>query len=756
MSEGRSLSRIATEEFRRPFRTAIVGGGKGCRSFQQMVAEDKLGRFHLEICGVADPNNDAPGVLFARQQGVEMVTTDYHDLYAIEDLDLIVELTGSMKVRDDIEQTRPAGVKFIDHFGAALFWEIFTAQESVIRQRTEMRTRVEAEREWVSQIFDSIPDEIVVVDKDMVVQDVNASFLLNNHLNISEVQGRHCYELEQRVRGECQVAMEDCPYFEVVNTRASSSIVRKHFDKEGQARYAAIVAAPLFNRQGDVIGIIECTRDITPRIRAEEDLKLTEVQLQHFMESAPIATYVKNTQGQYIEANPALCRLFGKSKSEILGKTDLEILPRETAEVFRTSDKLVRKTKKQISSDGNATLNGMNVFLTTIKYPVLDSDGNVTAVCGITRETTALREAELALTRTKDYLQNVLNNSPMIVITTDMDGHIVSFNPRAEESLGYSAEEAIGRHAASFYKDPSERAGLMSLLEKHGVVRDYETTLLNKQGEPVPVAVTLSLLKDSEGKMIGTIGVSRDISHRKALMNQVFQSERLAAVGRLAAGVAHEINNPLAIIGEISGFLKELIEGDPRCAELDTQQELQQGIPKIENQVKRCRSITHRLLSFARKSEAKVEEADVGRALMEILPFMEKEAQLANIQLHRQRAKNLPKVRIEEMQLQEIFINLLNNAIQAIGHRGHGNIWIDASREGNKVIVSIRDDGPGIPEEIKDRLFDPFITTKAPGHGTGLGLSICYGIIKRYDGAITVESKLGQGTDFKVILPASE
>ncbi len=739
-----------------PYNTAIVGGGKGCESFIRMVMEDKLGRFRLHICGVAELDLEAPGIRLAREIGVTEITSDYRKLYEIDGLDLIIELTGNIEVRDELERTRPRHVRLIDHFGATLFWEVYQAQAAVILQRTETRRQVEAERERVSQIFDSIPDEIAVLDDNMVIQDANASFLRNNNLTIEQVRGMHCYEVDQGIRGECQVAIEDCPFFEVMRSREATSITRKHFDQEGNARYAAIVAAPMIDHDGEVIGMIEATRDITRRIQAEAELQLTEVKLQQFMEMAPVAAYVKNLQGQYIEANPAACQLYGRSKSEMVGKTDLEILPRETADSFRASDKVVQKTRSQLSIDGARDLSGRRVFLSTIKFPVLDTEGKVTAVCGISRDVSALKEAELALTRTRDYLQNVLDNSPLLVITTDLEGRVVSFNPRAQESLGYALDEIMGRPASSLYKDPEERQGLLEKVEKAGVARDYETTLVGKDGRAFPASLTLSQLKDTEGKMIGTVGIGRDISARKALMNQVLLSERLAAVGRLAAGVAHEINNPLAVIGEIGGFLAECVEDDPKGDDPETIAELQEGLPKLLAQVDRCRTITHRLLSFSRKSEVKVKETDIPAALEEVFPFLEKEARLANIQIHRDLSPDLPPLLIEEVQLQEIFINLINNARQAIGKRGSGNIWIEGDSEKGKVILTIKDDGPGISEEVKNKLFDPFVTTKAPGQGTGLGLSICYGIVKRFDGAITVESEPGAGATFRVILPVSD
>jgi len=759
---GRSLDAQPTEVTEipsrptRPLNTAIVGGGKGCASFLRMVAEDKLGGFRLQVRGVADVNPDAPGIRYARETGVELVARSHLDLYQIPGLELIIELTGSDEVYQELARTRPPHVRLIDHFSASLFWELYTSEEAVIRQRTEMRERVQAEREWIQQVFNSIPDEIVVVDDELVVLDANASFLRANKLGLDDVRGRHCYDLEQSIRGECQVALHSCPFFEVMKTKAPTSVVRKHFDRSGTPRYAAIVAAPLLNSDGSIAGMLESTRDITRRIRLEEELKATEVRLHQFMELAPMAAYVKSLGGQYIDINPAACRLLQHERGEILGRTDLEILPRAAAEVLRQSDAEVLRRRQPVTVDEVVELGGATWYLSTVKYPALDGQGNITAICGISNDVTALKQAELELTRTRDYLQRVLDHSPVIMVTTDVEGRVVSFNPGAEESLGYRHEEVIGQPAARFFKDPEERERLVRRVRQTGAVRGKETTLVRKDGSPLFVSLTLAQLKDAEGRFIGTVGISEDISQRKALVNQIMQSERLAAVGRLAAGVAHEINNPLAVIGEVAGYLEDLLGADPDGRSETLLQEIRESLPKITKQVMRCRKVTFRLLTFSRKSAARVELADVNAALDEILPFLEKEAQLALVTVHRDYDKELPKVKIEEMQLQEIFINLITNALQAIGKRGYGNIWIRTERREGKVVAIIRDDGPGIAEEVRDRLFDPFVTTKAPGQGTGLGLSICYGIIKRYGGEISFESRPGQGTTFYVILPVEQ
>jgi two-component system NtrC family sensor kinase len=268
--------------------------------------------------------------------------------------------------------------------------------------------------------------------------------------------------------------------------------------------------------------------------------------------------------------------------------------------------------------------------------------------------------------------------------------------------------------------------------------------------------MTLSQLLDSSGRMIGIVGISKDISQRKALMGQIIQSERQAAVGRLASGVAHEINNPLAIISEIAGFLNEMVEDSPRTPGKELMEELRDGLPKILKHVKRGKEITHRLLTFARKTEDRVQLADVNASLEEILPFLEKQARLASVTIHRDYQEELPKVPIEELQLQEIFINLITNAIQAMENKEKGNIWLTTREADGRVSIAVRDDGEGIDDSIRDRLFDPFTTTKPTGVGTGLGLSICYGIVKLHDGEIRVVSNPGEGATFIVDLPSAK
>ena len=340
-----------------------------------------------------------------------------------------------------------------------------------------------------------------------------------------------------------------------------------------------------------------------------------------------------------------------------------------------------------------------------------------------------------------------------MIITTDLEGRIVSFNRHAEACYGYDAKEVVGKPVTVLFGSPEEWEQLSRRVKQGGTVQDHETTRVRKDGRQMTVSVTLAQLKDDAGNMIGTVAMSRDITQRQLLMNQVIENERLAAIGRLAAGVAHEINNPLAVIAEISGYLEDLVAQGPPTRRRELDRELHEGLPKISAQIRRCRSITSRLLSFARKSEVRMDVADVSLALNEVLPFLANEARQAGVQIHRRLRRDIPRVSIEDLQLEELFTNFIKNAIDAMRPRGYGNIWLFSEQRNARVILTIKDDGPGIARDVMGRLFDPFVTTKPVGQGTGLGLSICYGIVKHHGGDILVDSEPGMGTTFRIVLP---
>ena len=239
---------------------------------------------------------------------------------------------------------------------------------------------------------------------------------------------------------------------------------------------------------------------------------------------------------------------------------------------------------------------------------------------------------------------------------------------------------------------------------------------------------------------------------RVATEAQLAHSARLVSLGRMAAGVAHEINNPLAAIGELAGLMEDLID-DQFLRSVPHAALFQDNVRKIQTHVDRTRDITHRLLGFARRMEPHHDSVNVNDVAREALTFIEREASFRQVELVRELDPDLPIITSDRAQLQQVVLNLLNNALDAVSEGGR--IVVSSRPADDGVEVAVADNGTGIPEELHDRIFDPFFTTKAPGEGSGLGLSICHTIMKGLGGTLSFSSALGRGTTFRVRLPRS-
>jgi two-component system, NtrC family, sensor kinase len=238
------------------------------------------------------------------------------------------------------------------------------------------------------------------------------------------------------------------------------------------------------------------------------------------------------------------------------------------------------------------------------------------------------------------------------------------------------------------------------------------------------------------------------------LKEQEIEAGKLTTVGDLASGIAHEINNPIAIMVEEAGWLTDLLN-DEDLANPQNLEEFRRALNQIKAQGGRCKDITHKLLFFAKKTDSRVREVLINDIIEEIVSISEERAKDSKVKIVTQMDPALPKVAASPSEMQQVFLNLINNAIDAIG-AGGGSIEITSRFNGEYVTIDVADTGQGIPNELMNRIFDPFFTTKPVGKGTGLGLSICYGIIKKMGGDITLNSSVGKGTTFHVHLPAAK
>ena len=260
--------------------------------------------------------------------------------------------------------------------------------------------------------------------------------------------------------------------------------------------------------------------------------------------------------------------------------------------------------------------------------------------------------------------------------------------------------------------------------------------------------------------IIGTLMITRMIvaqqersNREQAQLNEeLIQSSKMAALGKLAAGVAHEVNNPLAVIREKAGWMRDLLEEEDVKASANFQ-EFEDAVEKIEQHVERAGNVVHRMLGFARRMEPVCNDLYINDLLKQTTAFLDNEIRFRNIELVWNLAPDLPTIQSDASQIQQVILNLFNNAIDAIDRNGHIKVTTGYEAESDMVSISLRDDGPGMDKEVQRRIFDPFFTTKKVGEGTGLGLSISYSIINKLGGTIRFESEVGQGTEFIIHLP---
>lgn len=260
------------------------------------------------------------------------------------------------------------------------------------------------------------------------------------------------------------------------------------------------------------------------------------------------------------------------------------------------------------------------------------------------------------------------------------------------------------------------------------------------------VALSLLVVHGLVRMLVGLIRKTDDM--QIAMLKDAEHTGKLASIGRLAAGVGHEINNPLAIISQKAGLIEDLLEMTP---DFEYKQTIGRNLFSINQSVNRCKAITHRLLGFARRTEVTIEPVQVNEIVDEVLQFLSNAMLYSRIKLELDLHDNLPSAESDKLQLQQVFLNVINNAIDAIGK--DGTISITTHTVAGDVRVVIQDDGPGIDPEKIPHIFEPFYTTKEPGKGTGLGLSITYGLLKKLGGDITVRSVVGQGTAFTITIP---
>jgi len=528
------------------------------------------------------------------------------------------------------------------------------------------------------------------------------------------------------------------------------------FTPEGQAKDTEVCIASSKNEKGE-LKTYAYIRDITARKKIERELRESEEKLRTLFERVRHGLFISSKEGKFLDCNQALLDMLGySSKEEFLSidiARDLYVNP-EDRRLFQEriqKDGFVKDMEVQFKKK-----NGEKITVLLTGHPITNQDGEIIGYQGINLDITERKKIEDELREANEFLMNLIESSVDGIIAADMKGNIVIFNKGAEALTGYRAEEVIGKiHITQIYPPGIAKEVMRRLRSPDyggvGKLLPSQFNVMNKFGEEVPIQLSASLIYDAEGKEIASVGIFTDLRPRLAMEKklqethlQLVSSEKMASLGKLAAGIAHEINNPLAGILIYSSLLMEdLPPDDPKRADLE----------RIVQEASRCKEIVKSLLEFARQTEPKKEPTDINRAINDGLFFLVNQALFHNIEIIKRLDPNLPYVYGNAGQLKQVFMNIIVNAAEAMHGSGTLTITTSVSPDRNTVLIEFTDTGEGIPEENLTRIFEPFFTTKDVGKGTGLGLATSYGIIEEHGGRISVKSKVGEGTTFTIELP---
>lgn len=346
----------------------------------------------------------------------------------------------------------------------------------------------------------------------------------------------------------------------------------------------------------------------------------------------------------------------------------------------------------------------------------------------------------------RGFLRNILEDSGDAIVCWDTDGYIIVWNRGAERLFGWSVQEVLGKsvHESILEEYLEEHLALEKRVREEGRIAEIPTVRRHRDGREVHVTMTRSALVNREGEMVGTSILIHDVTSHVTAERQYQHSEKLAAVGQLAAGIAHELGTPLNVI---SGTVEYL------ATEMQDNGVLSEGLTTLKRQAETCTRLLHDLMNYARRPASKLTHVDINSTIRETLRLIQRSMQRDNVNVTLKCEANLPGITGDPNQLQQVMMNLFLNAWHAMRGGGDLRVATRISSDRRFVVIEVTDNGPGIRPEHLPHIFHPFFTTKASGGGTGLGLAVCEQIVEAHRGGISVTSAQGQGAQFTVRLP---
>jgi PAS domain S-box-containing protein len=615
------------------------------------------------------------------------------------------------------------------------------AQPPSDKQMDQLFEIISRSAQGYRDLIDSFDDILMAVTLDGKIRAVNRSFSDLVETPFQQIIGKPLSEFVQSGSEQEQDLLKRAmPRF--IERRHWTGTVQVRLKNQASPFYFDCVAHAML-RDDQIQGFTVLARDVSA-------LRRNETRFTELFETLQEGIYITTPDGTILDANPALVRMLGFDSKE-------ELLKRKVPEIL--VDRAERKAlMEQIA--GNPMIRGREITLvrkdgTSIvclntAAAVRDTSGQVVRYQGAVMDITERREMERRLHQQQEFAHRLVDSFPDLILVLDTASHYTFVSPRCEEVLGYTIEEAQSMEFGG-RTHPEDSPAIMALyadiLAGKQTFASLEVRVRHKLGDWRRIRFNFSPLSDEKGNIEGVVLSGRDVTDLKRLEEQLIQAEKLAAMGQMLAGVAHELNNPLTAILGVTELLRERVAFDePSKRQLEL----------THRQARRAARIVQNLLEFSRPASPQKKLLDINNLIDRTLQLHEHSLRRNNIEVDFHPQPELPGIVGDANQLIQVFLNLVTNAEQAIREvREAGRLQIRLARIGNRISITFQDDGVGIRPEALPRIFDPFYTTKRPGGGTGLGLSICMSIIREHGGTIEAEALPAGGSAFTVHFPAA-
>jgi PAS domain S-box-containing protein len=594
-------------------------------------------------------------------------------------------------------------------------------------------------------ILEAFDDGIYVMNQDLIVEYMNPSMIAD----FGDGVGKKCHQVLNQTE-------EKCPWCRSNEIFAGNKINREVYVPLVDKTYY-LTEIPFENQDGS-ISKLSIYRDISERKRREEKLRASEENFKNLFEHVACGVFISSKEGKFLSANRALLDMLGYESNDEFLKIDI------TKDLYvRPEDR--EKFIEMIERDGRVIdydvefkrKDGRTVPVLLTGHARYDKNGNVIGYEGLNVDISQRKLMERQLKEAYDFINKIIQSSPNAIMATDMTGSILIWNRAAEETLGYKAAEVIGKMSIDKIYPEGTARKVMQMMRSpdHGGVgklKAYPMVYVRQDGTVVEGNLSAAIIYDANGKEIASVGSFVDLKERlemeralRRTQEQLLQSEKLAAMGRLTSQIAHELNNPLYGIMNTLELLK---------TEVSPQSKRRKVLEMALSETVRLSELLRKMLSFSRPDQEEKQAVDLNTVVDEILLLHEKQLQENDIKIKTSFAGELPPIMASKNQLRQVFLNLVANARDAMPDGG--TLSVKTHSDKTHVKIEIGDTGVGIKEEHLKRIFDSFFTTKDSVKGVGLGLSVCYGFIKDLGGDIQARSAVGAGTTFTITLPILE